>query len=836
MKCCDLLYPTHLLDHIDDLNAFKTVLKKGNDRLGDMFLVRLQNYTGILPVPPHTALWQQWLPDFTTALIQTIDSLAQPQIIPKTSGRDLPIVNFAVDAGKDRLGSVRMVECLSIFKHLRATYLDYASEVMDSEHEHTTAIEYIDTCFDACEVALCCAWDHRQHDSSVTLAKSQAERFFGAIFDNASAGIAIITPEGVVALANAHCAEQTGYAPEELAGKNFSVFSHPDELELIKTNVGRLISGEIDSMRRERRLLRKDGTTLYMDISTAAIRDEAGALEYLVVVMADTNERREAEQALDRSERLFRGVFDNASIGIALVSNQGTLMSANAKCCDISGYSNQEIVGSSATKYYTSNDLPTIEGNLQKLLAGDIQSIRNEWPLLRKDGSRLWVDQNTSAIPDDDGNVEALIVTFTDIQERKLAEDQLRENERELRRYRELMRGIMDGIPMLMGYVDTDLRYKYVNSYYKKLYNIDPIDVIGKRVPDLIGDAVFAKVKPHYTTAMGGEIARFDLLFDSPKRGPRHLDVSYIPHVFDGVTEGIIILIQDATDRKLAVQERDRFFDVSLDMFFVSGFDGYFRQTNPACTAILGWSAEKFRSRKVIRFVHPEDVRMTQEKLAAMANGTIIEAFENRVRCKDGSYRWITWNSLPLYEEQLIYSIGHDTTHRHEMEEQLRAMATIDPLTQAMNRRHFFSQGGIEFTKAKRYGYTVSVFMLDIDHFKTVNDTYGHMAGDQVLQDMAAVCQNVLREGDLFCRYGGEEFTGILMEADAESAQATARRLLEGLASHVSKTDVGEIAITASIGTATLADEDESLQDLLNRADTALYAAKKKGRNCSVHL
>lgn len=834
MKCCDLLFPDHLLDHTADLASFKSALKAEDGWVSDRFLARLMDCPGILPVPPYAALWQQWLPKFTEALIQTIDFLAQPR--KDASGRDLPIVHCAVQTGQDRMGSARMVECISIFKQIRTTYLDFATHFLDDANHTLAANDFLNTCFDASEIALCCAWDHRQQDSALTTARSQAERFFSAVFDNASAGIAIITADGLIALANSQCAELTGYTTKELAGQHTSNFTHPDELQAVKENWAKLLSGEIDSTRKERRVKTKDGSYMYMDQCTSALRDDDGNVEYFVMVMTDTSERRMAEKALNRSERVFRGMFDSASIGIVLLSDTGRILSANAKCEELSGYTGKEIVGSNAMNYYFPEDVPTIEANLSGLLTGKATSIRNEWRLLQKDGSSLWVDQTASAISDDNGLVETLIVTIADINERKLAENKLQKNERELRRYRELMRIIMDGIPMLMGYVDNDLRYKYVNSYYKELYNIEPEDVIGKRVPDLIGTDVYAKVKKHYAKALNGEIARFDLLFDSPNRGPRHLEVSYLPHEFEGSIEGVIILIQDATDRKQALQERDRFFDVSLDMFFVSSFDGFFRQTNPACTAILGWSANEFKTRRVIRFLHHEDVRSTQKRLEGMANGEIVEAFETRVRCKDGSFRWITWNSLALPEEKLIYSIGHDTTHRHEMEEQLRTMATIDPLTQAMNRRHFFSQGGQEFTKAKRYNHTMSVFMLDIDYFKSINDSYGHQAGDEVLRDVANLCREILREGDLFCRYGGEEFTGILIEANAESARSTGQRLLEGIRAHVTKTDAGNITITASIGTATINEEDESLQDMLNRADTALYAAKKKGRNCVVHL
>jgi diguanylate cyclase (GGDEF)-like protein len=166
------------------------------------------------------------------------------------------------------------------------------------------------------------------------------------------------------------------------------------------------------------------------------------------------------------------------------------------------------------------------------------------------------------------------------------------------------------------------------------------------------------------------------------------------------------------------------------------------------------------------------------------------------------------------------------------MEDDLRRLATTDPLTGANNRRRYNEISERELTRCKRYQHPLCVLMLDADHFKKVNDTYGHDAGDRVLKALASVCVRELRDVDVLGRFGGEEFTVTLPETTIETAMEAAERLRQALAeTRVPLDDGQEITFTVSIGAASLHDPDEKLADLLNRADQALYQAKQGGRN-----
>ncbi len=162
---------------------------------------------------------------------------------------------------------------------------------------------------------------------------------------------------------------------------------------------------------------------------------------------------------------------------------------------------------------------------------------------------------------------------------------------------------------------------------------------------------------------------------------------------------------------------------------------------------------------------------------------------------------------------------------------EVQRLATTDGLTGIYNRRHFFILAEHEVQRARRARHSMGVIMVDVDHFKRVNDSHGHAAGDQVLRSVAERCQQNIRAVDILGRYGGEEFAILLPEADMAIALAVAERLRQCVASAPVSVDGHAISVTLSLGVAVLTDEGDDLEAVLYRADAALYAAKQAGRN-----
>ncbi|UCH30043.1 MAG: diguanylate cyclase, partial [Myxococcales bacterium] len=187
--------------------------------------------------------------------------------------------------------------------------------------------------------------------------------------------------------------------------------------------------------------------------------------------------------------------------------------------------------------------------------------------------------------------------------------------------------------------------------------------------------------------------------------------------------------------------------------------------------------------------------------------------------------------TLQALANQLAVSLANARAVR-----QLEELATTDGLTGCLNKRAFLAELTQKLMAAQRFGRKLSLIVTDLDHFKAVNDTYGHATGDRVLQELGRVLKRMKRETDLVARFGGEEFCVLCEETDARGAQLLAERVREELAGTELQTELGALKVTASLGVATFPDHAKSAEELFSQGDKALYEAKNRGRNqvCTV--
>ncbi len=164
-------------------------------------------------------------------------------------------------------------------------------------------------------------------------------------------------------------------------------------------------------------------------------------------------------------------------------------------------------------------------------------------------------------------------------------------------------------------------------------------------------------------------------------------------------------------------------------------------------------------------------------------------------------------------------------------EEKLLMLATMDGLTGVFNRRHFLLLAEQEVARSKRYNKALFFLMFDLDHFKEINDTFGHETGDQILRNFASICTEGLRRADIFGRMGGEEFAAIVVEAGEDEAIAVAERIRKNFALKSITRDDTEKNLSVSIGISRLDPVTGSLESAYAAADKALYEAKDQGRN-----
>lgn len=265
-----------------------------------------------------------------------------------------------------------------------------------------------------------------------------------------------------------------------------------------------------------------------------------------------------------------------------------------------------------------------------------------------------------------------------------------------------------------------------------------------------------------------------------------------------------------------------------------NGERGYL-YVSPRCQELYGVSPEELKRNWNALTLHPEDEQRYRTTIDDAFQRRAEWSFEGRFLMPDGKEKWGRCLSkpVPVNENEIIYNgVIIDISIQKKMEEDLRILATTDALTGAFNRRHFLHMAEVELTRASRYGSPMSVLMVDLDHFKTVNDTYGHAGGDAVLRHFVDIVGNHLRNTDVLGRIGGEEFAVLMPETLGAGAQVLAERIRRDL--EKAKIEWGEhtICVTASFGVASLGDDDETILDLMARADRGLYTAKGNGRNC----
>jgi diguanylate cyclase (GGDEF)-like protein len=198
------------------------------------------------------------------------------------------------------------------------------------------------------------------------------------------------------------------------------------------------------------------------------------------------------------------------------------------------------------------------------------------------------------------------------------------------------------------------------------------------------------------------------------------------------------------------------------------------------------------------------------------------------IRMDDGQVLRVNCKALPTGGRMLTFT---DVTDLADHADRFKILATVDGLTGLFNRRHFLSLAEIEWNKYQRYRHPISLVLFDIDRFKSINDSFGHYAGDQVITQIAGICQQHKRKSDVVARFGGEEFLILLPETNLATGQRVAERLRRQVEMSAFPIASNSIDATISVGVAEANPTMNSIFDLIKLADRALYMAKYTGRN-----
>ncbi|MGB8197430.1 MAG: EAL domain-containing protein [Acidimicrobiales bacterium] len=317
-----------------------------------------------------------------------------------------------------------------------------------------------------------------------------------------------------------------------------------------------------------------------------------------------------------------------------------------------------------------------------------------------------------------------------------------------------------------------------------------------------------------------------------------------LPVEMRAILDGVVTQLLAALDRvELArvaagVRNERRFramVQYSSDLITLLGTDLRITYQSEAVLKMLGRPFEEFVGRTLDDVVHPDDVPATQIHLAKVLTGGLgsTSSFEVRMAHHDGQWRILSVVITNLFDEPDVGAIvmnGRDVTERHALEQELEHQAFHDTLTGLANRALFFDRLSHAMDRSAREASEVAVLFVDLDDFKTVNDSFGHPAGDQLLVEVAKRIREALRPSDTVARFGGDEFA-VLVEAGAmpEAAQEVAARIIDAMGPTF-RVLSSDVTMRPSIGIAIADQPGVSPDDLLRDADLAMYVAKRKGK------
>ncbi|MBC7954704.1 MAG: EAL domain-containing protein [Cytophagales bacterium] len=396
---------------------------------------------------------------------------------------------------------------------------------------------------------------------------------------------------------------------------------------------------------------------------------------------------------------------------------------------------------------------------------------------------------------------------------------------------------LADNVPVLISSFEAgSFRCLFANKLYAHTFGFDESSVIGRTFAEIIGADAAAVIQPYVDYVLFEHKATS---YERELRGPdgkRHwLEVNLIPHLGpDATMLAAFVLITDITKHRLAeqaVRESEgrlaKFMQASVEGI-VFHMNGRLTDANGPLCDLVGYTLDELVGRDVLDFVPSDQV----SKVSAIMEAGEETAYESVILHKDGRRLPIEFivRTIERHGERMRMSIVRDIRDRHAAQAHIHHMAHHDALTGLPNRVSLMEHLGHMIAAARRNDSQVALLFIDLDHFKRVNDSLGHLVGDTLLQTLARRITESLRATDVVARFGGDEFIVLLPRTlQRMDVEEVAQKLLAAIEVPVNA-DGRLISVTPSIGISMFPHDGETGDDLIKNADTAMYLAKSRGR------
>ena len=400
---------------------------------------------------------------------------------------------------------------------------------------------------------------------------------------------------------------------------------------------------------------------------------------------------------------------------------------------------------------------------------------------------------------------------------------------------------LANSVPAMIAYYDSPaLGYgcRFANKAYAAAYGLTEKSIIGRSFPQVIGEEAARVVQPSIDQVVKESRAvTYVRELAEAAGGRRWIEVNVLPHLgADGHPVGAFVIVTDITEHRRSVEalreseERLAKFMQASTEGIAFHRDGIITDANPSLCELAGYTLAELRGRHAIDFIAQDQ----KVRVQAVLDGGQEISYESAIIRKDGLRIPVELigRALVYGGETLRMSVVRDLRDRHAAQARIHHLAHHDALTGLPNRMSFMERLGQQIELARAAGRTLALLFVDLDHFKRVNDSLGHLVGDELLQTVAARISASLRAGDVVARFGGDEFMVMLTDSDRDDVGQVAHKLLRAI--EVSF-DVGgrSLSVTPSVGIAMFPHDGGTPTELIKNADTAMYIAKARGRaNC----
>ena len=453
-----------------------------------------------------------------------------------------------------------------------------------------------------------------------------------------------------------------------------------------------------------------------------------------------------------------------------------------------------------------------------------------QYRVRRADGGYGWIHDEGVPVHDEQGRLAGYLGTCHDITEQRSAEMEAREKEQRVRT-------MADNVPALIAYFDAvELKCLFANKAYARMWGLDERSIVGRTVREVIGEGGFAEISPYIDRARAGENVMYERTLTSPDNFTRTLEVHLIPqHGDDGGVKAAFVCISDITRHRQAEQAareselRLRKFADASQAGIVFHEEGVITDVNDAILRLSGYRADELIGSHVIQYVAPEFRELSIENMRAGYE----RPYESEIVHKDGSRIPVEFEGrfMPFQGKMLRLSVVRDIRRRRASQQRIDYLAHHDLLTDLPNRALLLDRLQFLLPATRRRGTQVALLFIDLDNFKTVNDSLGHMAGDALLKVIAGRIQGALRSADIVSRHGGDEFLVVLTDLEGDHGPVpVAEKLLATIGEPV-ELEGQSISVSPSIGISLFPRDGESADMLIRHADAAMYLAKARGRN-----